>query len=153
ELPFPIQRVQTDCGMEFFACDFQQKLMDYAIKFRPIKPRSPHLNGKVERSQKTDWDEFYSTVDLTAPDLNEKLGMRVWRMTRCDAFLKAAKIDRGRLLSISPSACFAGRHVLFQRRMAVLLYFRGICMDVSGSANAMYIPPRGSPRLPLPPVA
>jgi transposase InsO family protein len=46
--------VQTDRGMEFFAYDFQQRLMDYAIKFCPIKPRSPHLNGKVERSQKTD---------------------------------------------------------------------------------------------------
>jgi Integrase core domain len=31
----------------------------------------------VERSQKTDWDEFYSTVDLTAPDLDEKL--RQWQ--------------------------------------------------------------------------
>jgi transposase InsO family protein len=77
ELPFPIQRVQTDRGMEFFAHDFQQRLMDYAIKFRPIKPRSPHLNGKVERSQKTDWEEFYSTGDLAAPDLNEKL--RQWQ--------------------------------------------------------------------------
>lgn len=77
ELPFPIQRVQTDRGMEFFAHEFQQRLMNYAIKFRPIKPRSPHLNGKVERSQKTDWDEFYSSIDLAAPDLPEKL--RQWQ--------------------------------------------------------------------------
>jgi transposase InsO family protein len=73
ELPFPIQRIQTDRGMEFFAHEFQKRLMDYAIKFRPIKPRSPHLNGKVERTQKTDWEEFYSTVDLASPDLNDKL--------------------------------------------------------------------------------
>lgn len=77
ELPFPIQRVQTDRGTEFFAWDFQQLLMDYAIKFRPIRPPSPHLNGKVERTQKTDWDEFYSTVDLASPDLQEKL--REWQ--------------------------------------------------------------------------
>ena len=32
------------------------------IKYRPIKPRSPHLNGKVERSQLTDKSEFYSTI-------------------------------------------------------------------------------------------
>jgi transposase InsO family protein len=38
--------------------------MDYGIKFRPIKPRSPHLNGKVERSQKTDLEEFYATVSI-----------------------------------------------------------------------------------------
>ena len=77
ELPFPVQRIQTDRGTEFFAWDFQQLLMDYAIKFRPIKPRSPHLNGKVERTQKTDWDEFYATVDLASPDLQEKL--REWQ--------------------------------------------------------------------------
>jgi hypothetical protein len=27
ELPFPIQRIQTDRGMEFFAQEFQQWLM------------------------------------------------------------------------------------------------------------------------------
>lgn len=37
--------------------------------FRPIPPRSPHLNGKVERSQQTDWVEFYATADLADPDL------------------------------------------------------------------------------------
>lgn len=73
EMPFPIQRIQTDRGREFFAYSVQEQLMAYGIKFRPIKPRSPHLNGKVERSQKTDWEEFYSTVDLTSPDLDQKL--------------------------------------------------------------------------------
>lgn len=73
EMSFPIQRIQTDRGREFFAYKFQEKLMEYGIKFRPIKPGSPHLNGKVERSQKTDLEEFYSTVDLLSPDLAEKL--------------------------------------------------------------------------------
>jgi transposase InsO family protein len=77
EMPFPIQRIQTDRGMEFFAYEFQQRLMDYAIKFRPIKPGSPHLNGKVERTQKTDWEEFYSTVDLHSPALDDRL--REWQ--------------------------------------------------------------------------
>jgi transposase InsO family protein len=73
EFPFPIQRVQTDRGREFFALKVQKKLMEYGIKFRPIKPRSPHLNGKVERSQRTDMQEFYSTVSLDNPDLDAKL--------------------------------------------------------------------------------
>jgi len=38
--------------------------MEYGIKFRPLKPASPHLNGKVERSQRTDLEEFYASVDL-----------------------------------------------------------------------------------------
>jgi transposase InsO family protein len=65
EMPFPIQRIQTDRGREFFALAFQELLMEWGIKFRPIKPRSPHLNGKVERSQRTDLQEFYATVDTT----------------------------------------------------------------------------------------
>jgi transposase InsO family protein len=73
EFPFPIQRIQTDRGREFFAYCFQEKLMDYGIKFRPIKPASPHLNGKVERSQRTDIEEFYSTVNLKAADLSAQL--------------------------------------------------------------------------------
>lgn len=48
--------------------------MEYGIKFRPIRPASPHLNGKVERSQKTDLHEFYSTVDLDDPELASRLG-------------------------------------------------------------------------------
>ena len=77
EFPFPIQRIQTDRGREFFAYCFQEKLIEYRIKFRPIKPASPHLNGKVERSQRTDVEEFYATVDLRAPDLSDRL--REWQ--------------------------------------------------------------------------
>lgn len=73
EMPFPIQRIQTDRGQEFFAVKFQKLLMEWGIKFRPIRPGSPHLNGKVERSQRTDLDEFYSTVDIGSPDLKEQL--------------------------------------------------------------------------------
>ena len=39
--------------------------MKYSIKFSLVKPASPHLNGKVERSQQTDLREFYATVDLS----------------------------------------------------------------------------------------
>ncbi len=35
ELPFPIQRIQTDRGREFFAHSVQQRLREYGIKFRP----------------------------------------------------------------------------------------------------------------------
>jgi transposase InsO family protein len=72
-MPFPIQRIQTDRGQEFFAVKFQKLLMEWGITFRPIKPGLPHLNGKVERSQRTDLDEFYSTVDIGSPDLEQQL--------------------------------------------------------------------------------
>lgn len=63
EMPFAIQRVQTDRGGEFFAEKVQRWLIDRGIKFRPIPPRSPHLNGKVERSQLTDLLEFWARID------------------------------------------------------------------------------------------
>ena len=73
EMPFPIQRIQTDRGNEFFAVKVQEFLIEQSIKFRPIEPGTPHLNGKVERSQQTDLYEFYETADLSATDLEERL--------------------------------------------------------------------------------
>ena len=73
EMPFPIQRIQTDRGRKFFATKVQEKLKKDCIKFRPNKPGSPHLNGKIERSQKTDNTEFYSTVDLHDENLDDLL--------------------------------------------------------------------------------
>ena len=48
-------------------------LREYGIKFCPNKPASPHLNGKVERSQKTDKIEFYATIDLPCEELDHLL--------------------------------------------------------------------------------
>ncbi len=53
-------------------------MRDHHVRFRPIRPRSPHLNGKAERSQaqpwlRTDKIGFYATVDLKAADLSEQL--------------------------------------------------------------------------------
>ena len=38
EMPFPIQRIQTDRGREFFAEAVQRRLVDWAIKFRRSRP-------------------------------------------------------------------------------------------------------------------
>jgi transposase InsO family protein len=76
-MPFPVQRVQTDRGGEFFAYEVQDRLRERRIKFRPNRPRAPHLNGKVERVQRTALEEFWPTVDPTAPDLAVRL--EEWR--------------------------------------------------------------------------
>lgn len=73
EMPFQIQRIHTDWGREFFAVKVQEKLKKYGIKFRQNKPASPHFNGKVGYSQKTDKAEFYATVDLATSGLKERL--------------------------------------------------------------------------------
>ena len=36
----------------------------WRIKFRPIRPRSPHLNGKIERAQRTALEELRACADL-----------------------------------------------------------------------------------------
>ena len=73
EMVFPLQCIQTDRGAEFFAHKVQERLMEYGIKFRPIRPGSPQLNGKVERSQKTDEVEFYANIDVDDPELEDRL--------------------------------------------------------------------------------
>lgn len=73
EMPFAIQRVQTDRGTEFFAETVQRRLMAEAIRFRPVPPRSPHLNGKMERVQRTVLEEFWVTVDPKAPGIADQL--------------------------------------------------------------------------------
>jgi len=35
EMPFPMQRIQTDRGREFIAVKDQENLMEFGIKFRP----------------------------------------------------------------------------------------------------------------------
>jgi len=67
------QRFQADRGTEFFALKVQKKLKVLCIKFRPNKPGSPYLNGKVERSQKTDKTEFYPTISLKNSKLDDLL--------------------------------------------------------------------------------
>ncbi|WNC95432.1 IS481 family transposase (plasmid) [Paraburkholderia sp. FT54] len=73
EMPFPIQRIQTDRGGEFFAESVQRRLMNECIKFRPIPPRSPHLNGKVERSQLTDLNEFWFHHATTENEIDRRI--------------------------------------------------------------------------------
>jgi transposase InsO family protein len=73
EMPFPIQRIQTDRGGEFFSEGVQNWLTKNTIKFRPIPPRSPHLNGKVERSQMTDLQEFWSRHHPRDPGIGQRI--------------------------------------------------------------------------------
>jgi hypothetical protein len=49
EMPFPVQRVQTDRGQEFFAYEVQDRLRDRRVKFRPNRsPRAaPQRQGRA----------------------------------------------------------------------------------------------------------
>ena len=53
-----MEKIQTDNGSEFQAA-FHWHLLDRGIRHVYIKPSTPRLNGKVERSHRIDDDEFY----------------------------------------------------------------------------------------------
>jgi transposase len=65
-LPMAIQRVQTDHGNEF-GTDFTWHLRDLGIAHRHIPPGCPEVNGKVERSHRTDGEEFYRRTTFRSP--------------------------------------------------------------------------------------
>ena len=62
ELRFQVERVQTDNGAEF-GTSFHLHLLDLGIDHVRIKPRTPRLNGKVERSHRIDSEEFYRLLE------------------------------------------------------------------------------------------
>ena len=78
-LPFRIDTVQTDNGAEFQTA-FHWHVLDKGFGHTYIKPATPRLNGKVERSHRIDAEEFYRLLDGVLIDdanvLNDKL--REW---------------------------------------------------------------------------
>ena len=75
-LPFHAEVIQTDNGSEFQG-QFHWHIMDKGINHVYIKPRTPRLNGKVERSHRIDGEEFYRMLEGVVIDdaklFNEKL--------------------------------------------------------------------------------
>jgi transposase InsO family protein len=61
KLPFQAECVQTDNGAEFQG-SFHWHLLDRGIQHVYIRPRTPRLNGKVERSHEKlqEWEDFYN---------------------------------------------------------------------------------------------
>jgi transposase InsO family protein len=58
-LPFAIRQLQSDNGAEF-PLDSSLVVQAAGIRYRYIKPRHPEQNGKVERSHRTDQEEFWA---------------------------------------------------------------------------------------------
>ena len=73
-MPFPIKVIQVDGGSEFqdyFEAECQRR----GIKLLVLPPRSPKLNGHVERAQRTHTEEFYEVTDTSfeIAELNQAL--------------------------------------------------------------------------------
>jgi putative transposase len=61
-MPFKVKAIQVDGGSEFKA-EFETACRDHGLLLFVLPPRSPKLNGRVERAQRTHKEEFYQLVD------------------------------------------------------------------------------------------
>lgn len=63
-MPFPIRAIQVDGGSEYEA-EFERECERRGILLFVLPPRSPKLNGHVERAHRTHSEEFYEVADLS----------------------------------------------------------------------------------------
>lgn len=63
EMPWPPRAIQIDGGSEFMA-EFEKACQDKAIPLYVLPPRSPKLNGAVERCNGAWRYEFYAATEL-----------------------------------------------------------------------------------------
>jgi transposase InsO family protein len=63
-MPFPVRAIQVDGGSEYQAV-FEEVCQGRGIKLFVLPPRSPKLNGGVERAHRTHTEEFYEITDST----------------------------------------------------------------------------------------
>jgi len=63
-MPSPVKAIQVDGGSEFQAV-FEEECQRRGIKLFILPPRSPKLNGAVERAHRTHTEEFYEVTDST----------------------------------------------------------------------------------------
>lgn len=73
-MPFEVKALQIDGGSEFQGI-FEEVCKDYGIKLFVLPPRSPKLNGYVERANRTHTEEFYEVTDASfeMEELNQAL--------------------------------------------------------------------------------
>jgi transposase InsO family protein len=60
--PFAVRAIQVDGGSEFKA-EFEAACQAKGLLLFVLPPRSPKLNGRVERAQRTHKEEFYQLLD------------------------------------------------------------------------------------------
>ena len=73
-MPFDVKAFQIDGGSEFQGV-FEEACEQYGIKLFVLPPRSPKLNGYVERANRTHTEEFYEVTDTSfeMAELNKAL--------------------------------------------------------------------------------
>ncbi len=76
-MPFPVRAIQVDGGSEFEDA-FEAECQKRGIKLFVLPPRSPKLNGHVERAQRTHTEEFYELTDSSFDIAELNQALRKW---------------------------------------------------------------------------
>jgi len=76
-MPFPLRALSVDNGAEFMA-EFEQACSDRDIALLTLPPRSPKLNGAVERANRTHTEEFYEVTDAEAALTGLRTALLEW---------------------------------------------------------------------------
>ncbi len=79
-LPFPLRAIQVDGGSEFEAV-FEEECQRRNIKLFVLPPRSPKLNGHVERAHRTHTEEFYEVTDSSFELDQLRVELLEWELT------------------------------------------------------------------------
>lgn len=78
ECPFEVRAVQVDGGSEFYA-QFETTCEQLGIKLFVLPPRSPKLNGCVERAQRTHREEYYELSDIPQSMADHNEDLKYWQ--------------------------------------------------------------------------
>jgi len=77
ESPFKVKAVQTDNGSEFCG-EFEEACKELKLQFFCLPPRSPKLNGSVERMNRTFREEFWECYDGEVELLKMRGELEYW---------------------------------------------------------------------------
>ena len=76
-MPVPVRALQVDGGSEFHA-EFETACAQKDIKLFVLPPRSPKLNGHVERANRTHTEEFYQVEEVAWTVAGLRPQLRDW---------------------------------------------------------------------------
>jgi putative transposase len=79
-MPFSIRAIQVDGGSEFESI-FEEVCQRRGIRLFVLPPRSPKLNGGVERAHRTHTEEFYEVTDSTFELAELRQDLLEWEAT------------------------------------------------------------------------
>ena len=79
-MPFPLRALSVDNGSEFMA-EFEATCAERGIALLTLPPRSPKLNGSVERANRTHTEEFYEVTDAEATLADLRPALLAWEAT------------------------------------------------------------------------